>query len=273
MYLRSPHVRARGALGAIGRALREEVLTTVAGVDALTDLAPTVAASLRLLKWAVHHAALHILKTYQIDLSASVPGIRLIATNGGYGAASARAVNHLLRKADIQSSGKRFTMEDIVTEYKKHFILSIGDTFWTTLSPPRGSPVIIALGPPPAGLKSGLHEAMHALASPTGLSKIATLDEGGPEYFARQVARANGLTYEKGYPRQEAIFGKLATDFGDQLVANAFFANGLPAFELAFDRKYGDRRFRKFVNDDASSPYAAAAALNLDYETMTENRP
>ena len=55
-------------------------------------------------------------------------------------------------------------------------------------------------------------------------------------------------------------------------MANAFFANGLAAFELAFDRKYGDRRFRKFVNDDASSPYAAAAALNLDCETMTENR-
>jgi len=272
MYISTPRLQPYGALGAIGRALKEEVLTSVAGVDALTDLAPTLSASLRLLKWAVHHAALHILKTYQIDLSASVPGIRLIATDRGYGAVPDHAVNHLLRKADLQSNGRRFTMNDIVAEYKKHFVLSPGDAFWTTLTPPRGSPVILALGRPPNGVKSALHEAMHALASPKGLSRIGILDEGGPEYFARQVARANGLSYEKSYPRQEAIFGKLATDFGDQVVANAFFANGLAAFELAFDRKYGDRRFRKFVNDDASSPYAAAAALNLDYETMTENR-
>ena len=273
MYIRNSQMEPNGALGAIGRALKEEVSTTVAGVDTLTDLPPTVSASLKLLKWAVHHAALHLLSKYQIDLSAAVPAIRLIATNGGYGGVSTHAVNHLLRKTGIRSNGKTLTMDDIVAEYRKYFTLSPGDTFWTTLRPPMGSPVILALGRPPRGVKSGLHEAMHALASPKGLSRIGLLDEGGPEYFARQAARAQGLSYEKSYPRQEAIFGKLATDFGDQVVANAFFTDALPAFELAFNKKYGDGGFRKFVNDDATSPYAAAAALNLDYDTMTENRP
>jgi len=100
------------------------------------------------------------------------------------------------------------------------------------------------------------------------------LSEGGAEYFARQAARGQGLTYEKGYRDQEAIFGKLATDFGDQVMAEAFFGNGLSAFEKAFAARYGSGSGQRFIKLlEAKDWIGATRAIGLDYETMDRGRP
>src|SRR6478736_1811413 len=58
-----------GLLGDLARAAKEEALTTVAEADGLTGVVPQVAANVQLMNGAVHHAALHIRNTYNIDLA------------------------------------------------------------------------------------------------------------------------------------------------------------------------------------------------------------
>ncbi|MCI0558515.1 MAG: hypothetical protein MN733_08475, partial [Nitrososphaera sp.] len=154
--------------------------------------------------------------------------------------------------------------------------LARGVGIWSTHDTRSVSKVIVGLGPPERGPISGLHEGMHALSNPKGLGRNTVLSEGGAEYFTRQAARAPGLSlsYEKRYRDQEAIFGKLVIDFRDQVMAEAFFGNGLSAFESAFDAKYGSGSYQRFVSLlEAKDLMRAAKAIGLDYETMDHGRP
>jgi len=266
-----------GLLGNLARAAKEEALTTVADADGLTGVAPQVASNVQLMKGAVHHAALHIRNTYNIDLAPLVPAIRLIATSKGFGEYPRHTVNHLLRQAPARLNGKTVTVDQIEAEVQKRTLLppTRGGGVWCTVNPRSGTRVIVGLGKPPDPARTSLHEAMHALSNrDSGLPQVTMLSEGGAEYYARQAARAMGVSYEKQYRDLEAIYGKLVTDFGDQSMAAAFFGNGLPAFEGAFEKQYGAGRLQDFIDNlTPASLSRATAMLKLDYETMDQNRP
>jgi len=267
-----------GLLGGLGRADREEILATLADVDGVTGVAPQVASNLKLLKWSIDHAGLHLLRLFRLELSRVLPAIRLIATSKGFGDYPAHTMNHLLRQAPAKLNGKTLTIDQVEAQFQKRVMLPLkrGTGLWCTVNPGSGTRVILGLGQPPDSARTGLHEAMHVLSNTSsGLARVTMLSEGGAEYFARQAARALGLSYSKAfYPDLEAIFGKLVTDFGDQLVADAFFGDALHVFEAAFETQYGAGRLQEFLDNlTPASLSRAIAILNLDYETMVQNRP
>lgn len=266
------------ALGGVGPAEQDVVLTTVADADKLTGLSAQVSANLRLMKWGIHHAARYIRDMYKIDRSQFIPTIRLLATSGGYQDYPRQHVDRLLRRASAVLSNKNMAIDEIEKQAAQHVAplpLRRGTGIWITLDTRSQSKAIVGLGPPHrAGPISGLHEGMHALSNPQGLARNTVLSEGGAEYFARQAARAQDLSYEKRYGDQEAIFGKLVTDFVDQMMAETFFGNGLSAFEIAFDKKYGSGSYQRFVSLlEVKDLIHAAQAIGLDYETMDGGRP
>ena len=167
------------------------------------------------------------------------------------------------------------SIDEIEREFRGRYIVPIprGTGVWACVNSRKWSKVIVGLGAPSTGVMAGLHEAMHALSNPQGVPRILMLSEGGAEFYARQAARARGITYQKVYDDQEAIFGKLVTDLGDQPVADAFFRNGLSKFEEAFTKTYGAGRLQQLIDLPSSALLSASKLVNLDYETMTNGRP
>ena len=265
--------RCERALGDVGRAEQDVVLTTVEDADKLTNLSPQVSANLQHMKWGIHHAARHIRDTYKIDRSQFIPTVGLLATSGGYQDYPRHNVDRLLRRAGAVLDEKNITIDEIEKQWTQVTVRR-GAGIWSTHDTRTRSKVIVGLGPPLRVPMTALHEAMHALSNRQGLALNVFLSEGGAEYFARQFSREQGLTYEKKYPHQEAIWGKLATDFGGQIMAEAFFGNGRPVFERLFDSKYGSGNYQRFVSLlEAKDLIHAAKAIGLDYETMDSGRP
>jgi hypothetical protein len=265
-------------LGDVGRAEQDVVFTSVEDADKLKSLSPQVSANLQHMKWGIHHGARHIRDTYQIDRSDFIPTVGLIATSGGYQDYPRQQVDRFVRRAGAVIGDKSVKIDEIekqMAQQEAPLPLRRGVGIWSTLDTRSGSKVIVGLGPPPRGGPiTGLHEGMHALSNPKGLERNIVLAEGGAEYFTRQFARTQGLSYDKRYRDQEAIFGKLVTDFRDQVMADAFFGNGLSAFESAFDAKYGSGSYQRFISLlEAKDLMRAAKAIGLDYETMDRGRP
>lgn len=266
------------ALGDVGRAEQDVALTTVEGADKLKNLSPQVSANLQHMKWGIHHAARHIRDTYQIDCSQLIPTVGLIATSGGYQNYPRQQVDQSLLRAGAVLGDKSITIDEIEKQVAQSVApspLPRGIGIWSTHDTRSGSRVIVGLGPPQRGGPiTSLHEGMHVLSQRQGLGRNIVLAEGGAEYFTRQFARAQGLSYAKRYLKQEAIFGKLVTDFRDQVMADAFFGNGLSAFESAFNAKYGSGSGQRFVSLlEAKDLMRAAKAIGLDYQTMDHGRP